>query len=1116
FIVQAPAGSGKTELLTQRFLQVLAGVDAPEEILAVTFTRKAAAEMRRRIISSIFPPPGKDNRRKQTKALAEAVYARDQELGWNLRKYPARLRIRTIDSVNAWLSSTAPIFGQASGAVSGTPFDLYREAAMRTIQQVTETGLDADALRNLLQHLDNRTHTLIGLLTRMLAKRDQWLPFVFDIGRSDVVRKELEDTLGELVALELKAAEGCIPGEWRNRAVELLRFAGSNLISKHEEWELAEQLTEFPQPIADELPAWRLIAELLLTKGGEVRKSVDVRSGFPPGEGENAVRKQQVRELFDAVRDTTNAAELLKPLRNLPEPSYSDQQWELLKDLLEVLHLAAGELLLVFAEQGEADYPAIAQNALQALEDEDGPTDMSLRLDYLIRHILIDEFQDTSSAQLELLKALTAGWSSGDGRTLFLVGDPMQSIYRFRKAEVGLFLDLQDQAIEGAADTAIEPVLPNVELHKLSLKTNFRSDSRVVNWVNKVFEQVMPEKGDRTSGAVSYAESSAAREDEPDAEVRLHPLLKPSRTTEALQVAELIEQTLLDHPPDMSEPEEANTSIGVLVRAKAHAALIAQCLREKGIRFSGTGLENSVDTQVVQDLLCLTRALTHLGDRTAWLGLLRGPWCGLTLIDLEALVGGRAGTVWGLLSDETAYARLSADGRTRVQRLIDVLKPVFSQRGALPLRDIVEGVWVQLGGPAFLSVQDGACPDLLRAQAFFDVLDSVDTGGDNADAFHLHELIADQLAIEDTGAPVNLLTIHKSKGLEFDTVILPALEVTPPAPDKPPLAWQEVVRPNGEPGLVIAPVESIGDERDPVFDLARRLNSAQDSNEKDRLLYVAATRARVRLHLFYGLGIDKKTGELKEPAKNSLIGRLWSALDESRMVVANVETALKEPEEWLQPVISRCRTSWRVPAAPAPCDIRINRPDNRYREVSYDWAGSAAMHVGSVTHRWLQLIAEQGIDNFNDARINALRPVFRSMLAELDVIDGELDDAVGKVVDGLTNTLRDSTGQWLLSTELSDAVCEYPVTVMRDNRIESMVIDRTFVDADGVRWIIDYKASTHEGGGLETFIEEQKRRYSEQLEGYRYAMQLLEPDREIKTALYFPLLGRLHVVEANL
>ncbi len=108
--------------------------------------------------------------------------------------------------------------------------------------------------------------------------------------------------------------------------------------------------------------------------------------------------------------------------------------------LYRLLPLAVAELWVVFQSRGEVDFTQVTWSALRSLGTRDEPTDLALTLDYRIRHLLIDEFQDTSQSQYELLDLLTAGWTPGDGRTLFVVGDPMQSIYRFRQAEVGLFL----------------------------------------------------------------------------------------------------------------------------------------------------------------------------------------------------------------------------------------------------------------------------------------------------------------------------------------------------------------------------------------------------------------------------------------------------------------------------------------------------------------------------------------------------------------------------------------------------------------------------------------------------------------------------------------------------
>jgi len=103
-----------------------------------------------------------------------------------------------------------------------------------------------------------------------------------------------------------------------------------------------------------------------------------------------------------------------------------------------------------------------------------------LRLDYRLQHILVDEFQDTSSAQLELVRLLTAGWQTGDGRSVFCVGDPMQSIYGFRQAEVRAFLELAEDGIG------------ELRFDVQRLRDNFRSAKAVVEWINACFSRVLP------------------------------------------------------------------------------------------------------------------------------------------------------------------------------------------------------------------------------------------------------------------------------------------------------------------------------------------------------------------------------------------------------------------------------------------------------------------------------------------------------------------------------------------------------------------------------------------------------------------------------------------------
>src|SRR3954467_4981269 len=169
----------------------------------------------------------------------------------------------------------------------------------------------------------------------------------------------------------------------------------------------------------------------------------------------------------------------LEMLLRQPEERYTDEPWQTLGDILELLPRAAAHLKVVFAERGETDFTEAAQGAVRALGTPEHPTDLLLALDNQVRRLLVDEFQDTSYSQWQLLECLTSGWEKNDGRTLFLVGDPMQSIYRFREANRALFLRAWESARDLTSDPAVVPAKARtpfgVQLERLRLTTNFRS-----------------------------------------------------------------------------------------------------------------------------------------------------------------------------------------------------------------------------------------------------------------------------------------------------------------------------------------------------------------------------------------------------------------------------------------------------------------------------------------------------------------------------------------------------------------------------------------------------------------------------------------------------------------
>jgi ATP-dependent helicase/nuclease subunit A len=899
------------------------------------------------------------------------------------------------------------------------------------------------------------------------------------------------------VTAQLEGVRRAIPVETAAELVRLARYAAGQLDPGHA-LAACRSLSAPPPATLAGLPAWTALADLLLTGPGAWRKTVDKRSGFPPGSGEAGLAKQAMVELLDSLRPDDGLAAMLHGLRLLPAPVYPDHEWAMIEALFTVLRGAAAHLRVVFGEQGRVDFSETALAAQAALGAELEPTDLALRLDYRLKHLLVDEFQDTSQSQHELLKGLTAGWQPGDGRTLFLVGDPMQSIYRFRKAEVGLFLD------------AWEGELGQVSLESLQLTVNFRSEQGVVEWVNGQFPQVFPARADKVKGAVPYATSESFRPAGVGAAVTVHPFVERDDAAEAALMVDLV-QTARAQQPD--------GTTAVLVRSKAHLDHLIQALREAGVSYQAVEIGALAQRPVVLDLMALTLALLHTADRVSWLALLHGPLCGLTLADLHALAGEDGGDsgalVTSLLADADCLDRLSEDGRARAAAFASRLQLALDERGRQPLRDWVEGVWLALGGPACLP-DDAAAEDV---EVFFRLLQDLDSGAEPLTPENVRERVGALFALPDPrGDPrLQLMTIHKAKGLEFDTVILPGLGKSTQGDRRKLLYWQEIVGDDGNTELLFGPVKPAHRSEEPRTSAwIKRLQSEMGRLENGRLLYVAATRAKRRLHLL-GHASVKKDGALTVES-GSLLSQLWSALEPAWLRAA--ETCLAAAGEGLgtggegpggqlpvapaaPPRRWRLPSGWVCPNAPASVGSAGETGPETVDGVVYEWAGDIARAVGTVVHAWLQRLVRAPAPRLAD--VASFETAVRRMLLREGVPAAQVESASSRVRSALERALEDERGRWILSGQHRDSCCELPLTAMLDGQLRHLVIDRTFIDDEGVRWIIDYKTGTHLGGNLAGFLDEEQARYRTQLRNYALAFQQME-QRAVRTALYYPLI----------
>jgi len=1093
FIVEAPAGAGKTELLTQRYLRLLAVVENPEEVLALTFTNKAATEMRDRILGSLERAatgemPEQPHKRL-TFDLAQKVLAHDRAQAWALLGHPGRLRITTLDALCASLARQMPYLSRF-GAQPGVSEDAeahYASAARRTLEMVEGEGADAEVVAAALAFMDNNAGRLERLLVSMLGRRDQWLHHATRIENGEM-KAEIEAGFAALIERDLAHVAGRLDAGWQGRLMPLARFAAANVPAT------LEALFDWFLPLTaaiEDLPRWQALANLLLTGTGTLRKALNKNIGFP-ADKEFKPQKEAMSALLADLGGVPGIEAALGQIGGLPYPELSDSEWLTVEVFSRLLRLAAGQLWLAFQEAGEVDFIEIAARAGLALGDDETPTDLAQALDYRIRHLLVDEFQDTSPTQVALIEKVTRGWMPDDGRTLFVVGDPMQSIYRFRKADVGLFLRVRERGIG------------DIRLEHLRLFRNNRSFPGIVDWVNTAFPSIFPPQDVPEMGAVCYAESAATRPGRDDSGVSVHPLIEREDSAaaedEARCVLELILAARRDYPAER---------VAILVRARSHLdALVGEIRRSApDLRFQAVEIEGLDGRQHVQDLLTLFHALHHRADRVHWLALLRAPWCGLRLADLHALAADdRKQTIWQLLQDESRLARLSDEGRQRLCHLRAVIEMAFAQRGRQHPRRWLEGVWLMLGGPRCLEAPEA----LADVEAFFRLVDKL-AAARNLNAETLAAQTAELFAPPDAlaGDGVQMMTIHKSKGLEFETVILPGLHRSTGGNDSSLLLWDEVAGADGHEHLLVAPMKAkgAGNGQPTTYDYLKKLEAERGAHEDERLLYVAATRAIRRLHLVgVALADEKKDDGLKAPAAGTLLNLLWpgvaqpvfvAALGDELAPATSISTI--DPATFVPPLVRLVEVG--LPGALQTLPTGWRQTDNAVELDDSASGHSLEAAVGTLVHRCLELIAQQGLAQWPVSRIHGLLPAYRRWLLGQGVGAGDTDAAAAEVVMAVVTTLASESGRWVLA-EHPEAAAEQAWSSAGENAAVNHVIDRIFV-ADGCRWIIDYKTVRLP----ESALAQRAEAFRPQLE--RYAALFKDDSRPLRLAIYFPLQGKL-------
>ena len=875
--------------------------------------------------------------------MAQAALDRDRGLNWSLLDQPGRLNVRTIDSICAEIANSLPVLSGSGG--HRMPVEdasaLYSTAARRTLMQLGGEDAELDgALRTFLLHRDGNLADVERLLATMLRYREQWGDLI-PLGRHNLddawldanVLPRLEVALERSICAGLTRLANTFPASLLDRLTRLA--AGMAHIegygAEDSPISICSGKRASPGETIQHLEHWRALMHLLITLSGQ-----SWRVGFNQnhlGFKIPDVDRSELVSIIGALQGEEGILDCIGEFASLPPAKYPPDQWTVAKALFRILNRTLAELQLAFAERGECDFPELALATRAALRHNDGSRDLEAAFGLRLQHLLVDEMQDTSSSQYELIQTLTRSWD-GHSQTVFLVGDPKQSIYMFRQARVERFLR-----------TVRSGHLGDLPLGSLRLAANFRSQTALVRDFNSDFRQIFP------SGAksqhpedVPFVAASAIRPASRTAAARVwHANVLPyqpdtlqtsldrqrQRRDDAAAIREIVTRWRSKPlPKGRCEPWK----IAVLVRSRSHLEEITASFKDAStaapIPFRAVKIEALSERPEIQDIYALTRALLHPADRVAWLAALHAPWCGFGLAELHILTGAddpafAQHTILQLIQDRGHL--LDAAACLRLERVWPVLETAASIIGRLPLSQIVERAWRSLGGDAYLGPGESA-----NVRRYLQLLDEIEAQPEAFSLFALGRRLEDLYA--DTAVlpgAVDLLTIHAAKGLEWDVVFVPSLERVAGNNRGRLLTWLEMDNADDQAApVLLAPITGKGQPSEDLNKWLNRMYNAREAAERNRLLYVACTRAREELHLFASPTLTSK-GEIDRKS-GSLLASAWPAAEPFFVAALASQAAPPVPpvvEEPFLPYLA-ARSSKVTPSSILLPAQSVQRPEN--------------------------------------------------------------------------------------------------------------------------------------------------------------------------------------------
>ena len=792
-VVTAGAGSGKTRTLVARYACMLADGLSPRRVVAVTFTEKAAREMRSRV----------------REGLRELVQKAEDDLerqAWlNLNSQIDSARIGTIHSLCAEILRAHPA-----------------EAGVDPRFDVLDEGLSA-ALR--VQVLNDTLNTLVGLPEYTLLFKI--------LGTSS-----LQELLDTLLKRRLEAQESFqqnVDGE-----KTIIQFITNMLISPL----LADPIAELRGMTASVLvndagDKLTNMVKVLLQLWSEAESALEDGDGIACAEKLFQARRENMlgtigskgSKAKESVKALKNAYdEMLNPIiggansKDVPPSRESEmlfaQLQPLVRSAFEILHQG---YVASLAQRHALDFDDLEYGAAQLLKRDDIRTRWQSELDAL----LVDEFQDTNARQREIVEAL-----AGKAGHLFVVGDARQSIYRFRRADVTVFRAIQ-QKVESEGGLVMD------------LDVTYRAHEPLLDTMSDMLSTVMGNTENPTRPYyVPFSPLTASRKNMPEHISGTHVELVIGAGEDTAAARPIAAQALASRLLELKKTEQIKNwdDVALLFRASTGFAYYEDAFEEMGIPFVTVAGRGFYDRPEIRDILNILRALADPADDLAMAGLLRSPAFGLTDAALYQLRWQGTQTVpyWTALQGDLSILEVSDQSRARsVSGILNQLLPLVDRT---PVAELLKRVVDLTDYRAVLASDDssGSNGRLWRN------LDKLQTDAQTSGQVNVRDFLDYLATLNDAGAregeataeaqgAVRLMTIHKSKGLEFPIVVLADAGREPRSVSESAYLLPEL-------GFSFKL-----DDPSMLYRLSKWQDKQQGDAESLRLLYVALTRAKDKL-----------------------------------------------------------------------------------------------------------------------------------------------------------------------------------------------------------------------------------------------------------------------------